>query len=56
MVIIGGSTYPLYLQIGINLGSSLRGIFKKSASFIVHYVSIKAKAFALESAKVEVKT
>jgi len=38
------------------LGSSLRGAFKKLASFIVYCISIKAKAFALELAKAEVKT
>jgi len=38
------------------LGSSLRGAFKKSASFMAYWVSIKAKAFALELAKAEVKT
>ena len=38
------------------LSSSSRGIFKKLASFIAHYISIKVKAFALELAKVEVKT
>jgi len=54
--VIGSPIRPLYPQIGIGLGSFLRGAFKKSASFIVHWVSIKAKAFALESAKVEVKT
>jgi len=53
---MGGSIYPLYPQIGISLGSSLRGAFKKLASFIAYCVSIKAKAFALELAKAEVKT
>ena len=43
-------------RIGIGLGSSLRGAFKKLASFIVYYISIKAKVFALELAKAEVKT
>jgi len=38
------------------LGSSLRGAFKKLASFTAYWVSIKAKAFALELAKAEVKT
>ena len=46
----------LYPQIGIGLGSSLRGIFKKLASFIAYYISIKVKVFALELAKAEVKT
>jgi len=36
MVIIGGPIYLLYPQIGISLGSSLRGIFKKLASFTAH--------------------
>ena len=31
-------------------------IFKKLASFIVYYVSIKIKAFALKLAKAKVKT
>jgi len=53
---MGGPIRPLYPWIGIGLGSSLRGIFKRLASFIAHYISIKAKAFALELAKVEVKT
>jgi len=53
---MGGPNHPLYPRIGIGLGSSLRGAFKKSASFIAHYISIKAKAFALELAKAEVKT
>jgi len=53
---MGGSIYPLYLWIGISLGSSLRGIFKKLASFMVYWVSIKAKVFTLELAKAEVKT
>ena len=56
MVIIGGPIRPLYPQIGISLGSSSIGAFKKLASFTAHWVSIKAKAFALELAKVEVKT
>jgi len=53
---MGSPIRPLYPQIGIGLGSSLRGIFKKSASFIAHCISIKVKAFAPELAKVEVKT
>jgi len=53
---MGGPIRPLYPQIGIGLGSSLRGTFKKLASFIAHYISIKAKAFAPELAKAEVKT
>jgi len=53
---MGGPIRPLYLQIGIGLGSSLKGAFKKLTSLIVYWVSIKAKAFALESAKVKVKT
>jgi len=53
---MGGPIHPLYPQIGIGLGSSLRGVFKKSASFIVYYMSIKAKAFTPELAKAEVKT
>jgi len=53
---MGGPICPLYPRIGISLGSSLRGAFKKLASFIAHCVSIKAKAFALELVKAEVKT
>jgi len=53
---MGGPIHPLYPQIEISWGSFLRGIFKKLASFIVYYMSIKAKVFALESAKAEVKT
>jgi len=53
---MGGPIYLLYPRIGIGLGSSLRGIFKKSASFTVHWVSIKAKAFTPELAKAKVKT
>jgi len=53
---MGGPICPLYPRIGIGLGSSLRGAFKKLASFIAYCISIKAKAFALELAKVEVKT
>jgi hypothetical protein len=34
----------------------LIGAFKKSASFMAYWVLIKARAFALELAKVEVKT
>jgi len=56
MVIIGSPTHLLYLQIGISLGSSSKGAFKKSASFIAHFVLIKVKAFAPKLAKVEVKT
>jgi len=53
---MGSPIRPLYPRIGISLGSSLRGIFKKLASFIAHYISIKVKVFALELAKVKVKT
>jgi len=53
---MGGPIRLLYPRIGISLGSSLRGVFKKLASFIVHYIFIKAKAFALKLAKAEVKT
>jgi hypothetical protein len=53
---MGGPTRPLYLRIGIGLGSSSRGIFKKSASFIAHFILIKVKEFTPKSAKVEVKT
>ena len=51
--------YPiclLYLRIEIGLGSSSRGAFKKSASFIAYLVLIKAKAFISELAKAKVKT
>jgi len=53
---MGSPIYPLYPWIGISLGSSLRGAFKKLASFIAYYISIKAKAFTLELAKAKVKT
>jgi len=53
---MGGPIRLLYPRIGIGLGSSLRGVFKKSASFTAYYMSIKAKVFALELAKIEVKT
>ena len=56
MLIIGYPTYPLYLQIGISLGSSSSGAFKKLASFIAHLVLIKVKAFTPKLARVEVKT
>jgi len=56
MLVIGCPTYPLYLQIEISLGSSFRGIFKKSASFIVYFILIKVKAFAPKLARAEVKT
>jgi len=56
IVVIGSPIRLLYPQIEIGLGSSLRSIFKKLASFIVYYISIKAKAFTLKLAKVEVKT
>jgi hypothetical protein len=38
------------------LGSSSRGTFKKSASFIAHFILIKVKVFASKLAKAEVKT
>jgi len=53
---MGSPIRLLYPRIGIGLGSSLRSAFKKSASLIAHWVFIKAKVFALELAKVEVKT
>ena len=56
ILIIDYPTYPLYPQIGISLGRSSIGILRKLASFIVYQVLIKARAFALELAKVEVKT
>jgi hypothetical protein len=56
MVVIGGPTRLLYLRIGIGLGSSSRGAFKKSASLIAQFMSIKVKAFASKLAKAEVKT
>jgi hypothetical protein len=36
IVVIGGPIYPLYPRIGISLGSSSIGAFKKSASFMVY--------------------
>jgi hypothetical protein len=56
MVVIGGPTYPLYLWIEIGLGSSSRGVFKKLASLITHFILIKVKVFTPKLAKVEVKT
>ena len=56
IVVIGGPTYPLYPRIGISLGSSSRGIFKKLASFIAHFILIKVKVFTPKLAKAEVKT
>jgi len=53
---MGSPIRPLYPRIGISLGSSLIGIFRKLASFIAYWVSIKAKAFTLKLAKAEVKT
>ena len=56
MLVIGCPTYPLYPRIGISLGSSSRGTFKKLASFIVYLVLIKVKAFTPKLARAEVKT
>ena len=56
ILIIGCPTSLLYPQIGISLGSSSKGIFKKLASFIVYLVLIKVKAFTPKLARVEVKT
>ena len=56
MLIIGCLTYLLYPQIGISLGSSSKGIFKKLASFAAHLVLIKVKVFAPKLARAEVKT
>jgi len=53
---MGSPICLLYLRIEIGLGSSLIGAFRKLASFTVYWVSIKAKAFTPELAKVEVKT
>ena len=52
---MGGLMRLLYPQIKISLGSSLKGAFKKSASFIVYQVFIKVKVFTLELAKAKVK-
>ena len=56
ILMIGCFVCPLYLQIRIGLGSFSKGTFKKSVSFVVYLVLIKAKAFTFESAKAEVKT
>ena len=56
MLIIGCPTYLLYPRIGIGLGSSSSGVFKKLASFIAHLVLIKAKAFTPKLARAEIKT
>ena len=53
---IGCPTCLLYPWIGIGLGSSSSGIFKKLASFIVYLVLIKVKVFAPKLARAEVKT
>ena len=39
----------------IGLGSSFRGIFKKSASFAAYLVLIKIKAFAFKLTKTKIK-
>ena len=56
IVVIGYPTYLLYPQIRISLGSSSRGIFKRLASFIAHFILIKVKVFTSKLARVEVKT
>jgi hypothetical protein len=56
MLVIGYPTYLLYPRIGIGLGSSSSGAFKKLASFIVYLVLIKVKVFTPKLAKVEDKT
>ena len=56
MLVIGYSTYLLYLRIGIGLGSSSSGTFRNLASFIVYLVLIKVKVFAPKLARAEVKT
>ena len=56
MLVIGRPTYLLYPRIGIGLGSSSRGAFKKLASFAAYLVLIKVKAFAPKLARAEVKT
>ena len=56
IVVMGGPIRPLYPRIGISLGSSSSGVFRKLASFIAHLVLIKAKAFAPKLARAEVKT
>ena len=56
ILVIGCPTCPLYPRIGIGLGRSSIGVLRKSASFIVYQVLIRVKVFALELAKVEVKT
>ena len=56
ILVIGYPTSPLYLRIGISLGSSSRGVFKKLASFVVYLVLIRVKVFTPKLAKAEVKT
>ena len=56
IVVISYPTCLLYPRIGISLGRSLKGVFKKLASFIAYQVSIRVNIFTLELAKVEVKT
>ena len=56
ILIIGCLTLPLYPQIGICLGRSSIGILRKLASFTAYQILIRVKVFALELAKVQVKT
>ena len=56
IVVIGFPIYPLYPLIGIGLSSVSSGVFKNSEIFLAHLVSRRAKAFALELAKVVVLT
>ena len=56
ILIIGYPICLLYPWIGIGVSSFSKGVFKKLASFIAYLVLIKVKVFALELAKVEVKT
>jgi hypothetical protein len=56
ILVIGCPTYPLYPRIGIGLGRSSISALRKLASFTAYWVLIRVKVFALELAKVEVKT
>ena len=48
--------HPLYPLTGTGFSSISKGVFKNSETFLVHLVSRRAKAFALELAKVVVLT
>jgi len=55
-VIIDCTPNPLYPQTWIGRGSFLKGVARYSDSLRAHFVSIRAKAFALMLASIEEKT